>query len=259
MNTPFRLLVLLLFVSLAYPVPSDAGEVDNSTFQQANALYSRNDFKKAAAIYEKLIKQDGYSVSLLYNLANSYAQAKETGKAVLNYERARRLDPSDPDILANLQLIRSTHGLFTPTESRMNHLFHLLSLNQWAGLGGAALVVLTAAMLLSFWITFSTWVQSLVIVCSAATILISLTGVLELRGEWDQAVILHESPLLISPFAGAATAGTIQAGRMVTFGQHHGHYLFVHDETDRKGWVEQTVVVPVIPQNTTTNQHGWTR
>ncbi len=44
----------------------------------------------------------GYSAAALYNLANAYARAGKPGLAVLNYERAKLLDPQDPDIDANL-------------------------------------------------------------------------------------------------------------------------------------------------------------
>ena len=46
--------------------------------------------------------QAGYSAATLYNYANAFARAGKPGFAVLNYERARLLDPSDPDIDANL-------------------------------------------------------------------------------------------------------------------------------------------------------------
>ena len=53
----------------------------------------------------------GYSASRLFDLANAYARDGRPGMAVLNYERARLLAPSDPDIHANLSLVRTTSGL----------------------------------------------------------------------------------------------------------------------------------------------------
>src|ERR1700691_3402522 len=60
--------------------------------------------------------QSGYSAPALYNLANSFARAGKPGLAVLNYERARLLDPKDPDIEANLRHVREASGL--PPDSR---------------------------------------------------------------------------------------------------------------------------------------------
>jgi len=53
----------------------------------------------------------GYSAAELYNAANAYARAGNTGLAVLNYERAQLLAPRDPDIAANLRLVRMTAHL----------------------------------------------------------------------------------------------------------------------------------------------------
>src|ERR1700682_4007582 len=58
----------------------------------------------------------GYSAPALYNLANAYARAGKPGLAVLNYERARLLEPNDSDIDANLRRVREMAGL--PAEAR---------------------------------------------------------------------------------------------------------------------------------------------
>ena len=58
----------------------------------------------------------GYSAPALYNLANAYARAGKPGLAVLNYERARLLEPNDSDIDANLRRVREMSGL--PPEAR---------------------------------------------------------------------------------------------------------------------------------------------
>src|ERR1700704_5748320 len=55
--------------------------------------------------------RSGYSAPELYNLANSYARAGKPGLAVLNYERARLLEPEDADIEANLRRVREMSGL----------------------------------------------------------------------------------------------------------------------------------------------------
>src|SRR5271170_1776891 len=58
----------------------------------------------------------GYSAAALYNLGNAYARAGKPGMAVLNYERASLLAPNDPDVEANLRLVRESSHL--PSESR---------------------------------------------------------------------------------------------------------------------------------------------
>lgn len=76
-------------------------------FQAANEAYRAGNFEEAATQYEAILK-DGYrSEALYYNLANSYFRQGQQGRAVLNYERALMLDPTDVDTQHNLRVVRS--------------------------------------------------------------------------------------------------------------------------------------------------------
>jgi tetratricopeptide (TPR) repeat protein len=75
-----------------------------STFDSANAAYSKADYKKAIALYEEILAYDKESSSLYFNLGNAYMKSNEIGKAILNYERAKKLTPQDEDINNNLTL-----------------------------------------------------------------------------------------------------------------------------------------------------------
>ena len=71
---------------------------------QANQSYSREDYKKAAELYEKALQDEGISSDLYYNLGNAYYKDKQYAKAILNYERALLLHPGDNDIKYNLTM-----------------------------------------------------------------------------------------------------------------------------------------------------------
>ncbi len=73
---------------------------------QANDAYRAGDYNKAYEAYEKLA-QEIKSAELYYNLGNSAFKMKKLGLAILNYERARKLDPRNPDILENLRYAKS--------------------------------------------------------------------------------------------------------------------------------------------------------
>ncbi|HOV92812.1 MAG TPA: tetratricopeptide repeat protein [Candidatus Kapabacteria bacterium] len=73
-------------------------------FKEANQYYAQKEYVKAIEKYEHLIKQGNVSANIYYNLANAYYRNNNIGKAILNYKRAKKLDPSDYDINFNLQL-----------------------------------------------------------------------------------------------------------------------------------------------------------
>ena len=77
------------------------------SMEQADSVYRKKNYKAAAELYEKIIKEKGVSVTAYYNLGNAYFRQKEYAKAILNYERALRLAPSDEDVRFNLAVARS--------------------------------------------------------------------------------------------------------------------------------------------------------
>ena len=76
-------------------------------FTNANQLYFKTSFKEAIALYEKILETGYESAQLYYNLGNSYFKIGSLGKAILNYERAKRLDPGDGDLRSNLDFAYS--------------------------------------------------------------------------------------------------------------------------------------------------------
>lgn len=72
---------------------------------------ARASFTEAAAAYRELAEVRGIrNARLLANLGNAYLLAGDTGRAVLSYRRAERLDPSDSTVRAGLELVRSRVG-----------------------------------------------------------------------------------------------------------------------------------------------------
>ncbi len=76
-------------------------------FVKANKLYEAGQYNEAIASYDAIIDKGYTSVSLYYNLGNAYFRTDNIGEAILNYERALRLDPSDKEIKENLALANS--------------------------------------------------------------------------------------------------------------------------------------------------------
>jgi pentatricopeptide repeat protein len=69
---------------------------------QAGEHYRNGEFEKAIEIYEEL-RNEGYEgTSLYFNLANSYYRIGRLGYAIINYERALDISPTDEDVKHNL-------------------------------------------------------------------------------------------------------------------------------------------------------------
>lgn len=128
------IITLLLFVVNVF-AQLEVASADKLLIQ-ANEKYKAGQFSDAAKLYEEVTKS-GVSAKLYYNLGNSYYKANEIGKAVLNYERALRLDPTYADAKYNLEIaeskivdnINSSSTFFL--RNWLNNLIASLSSNQW--------------------------------------------------------------------------------------------------------------------------------
>jgi len=95
----------LAAVALVSVARADA-ESPKTLFFRGNALYGDGEFAEAARAYEAVRAAGVESAPVYYNLATAYARAGDEGRALLNYERTRRLAPGDPDLRANMSFVR---------------------------------------------------------------------------------------------------------------------------------------------------------
>lgn len=130
--------------------------------KEAETAYTQEDYNKAIELYEEVLKNNGVSAEIYYNLGNAYYKANQIAPAILNYERALLLDPGDGDIRFNLQMAREkTVDKIEPIgEFFLVKWFHSLqnmgSADSWAMLGIVSFLLLIFCLLLFF---FSRWIR----------------------------------------------------------------------------------------------------
>jgi tetratricopeptide (TPR) repeat protein len=90
--------LLVLFACGAF------GQSPEQLYEQANSLYQQGKVAEARDLYESIVQNGHVSGDIYYNLGNAHYKTGNIAKAILSYERARRLMPSDEDLRHNLQL-----------------------------------------------------------------------------------------------------------------------------------------------------------
>ncbi len=140
-NSKKNLSVLLFFLIIAMPTFA-------ITKQNADAEYKKGNYQQAIKDYRDLLKS-GASAELYYNLGNAYYRTDNITYAILNYERALSLSPSNSDIQFNLQLAQSkTIDKITPEPQMFlvqwyKSVVNSMSIDSWA-------VVSLLCLMLSF-------------------------------------------------------------------------------------------------------------
>lgn len=75
--------------------------------QRGDSAYAADNFVLAEQLYTEAMKAEGTSSVLFYNLGNAYYRQGNLGKAIVNYERALKLDPTNDDARTNLEFVKT--------------------------------------------------------------------------------------------------------------------------------------------------------
>jgi len=94
--------LFILFISFLFVTDLSFAANANEMMQNANKFYRSGDYENAIERYKELTEQGYEGVSLFFNLGNSYYRIGKIGYAILNYERALKISPSDEDVQHNL-------------------------------------------------------------------------------------------------------------------------------------------------------------
>jgi len=73
-------------------------------FEEASELYQNQEYTKAINLYDSLLNSGTESFELYYNMGNAYYQKEDYASAILNYMKAKKIDPNDEDLEYNLAL-----------------------------------------------------------------------------------------------------------------------------------------------------------
>jgi tetratricopeptide (TPR) repeat protein len=95
-----KYIILLLILSAGLSRGADL----KSLMDQANKAYADQNFTKAEELYEQLLGTGQESAQLYFNLGNTCFKKGENLRAILFFERAKRLAPQNPEIDFNLKI-----------------------------------------------------------------------------------------------------------------------------------------------------------
>ena len=223
----------------------------NQTKHDADVLYKKGHYAAAVQAYEFLL-QKGASANLYYNLGNSYYKQDSITKAVIAYERALRLSPSDEDIKFNLQLAQSkTIDNIAPASEMFfvtwyKSLVNLLSIDGWAWISILSLLIIICGMGVFLWVKKLNFRKTL----TKLLVVPIFTFIFSLFFAFQQKIIVssHNFAIVTSPSVVVKTAPDAAASK--AFIIHEGTKVEILDksmdqwwevtlEDGRRGWIEK--------------------
>jgi pentatricopeptide repeat protein len=245
----FRLLIFVLLFTA-----SSLGKDLNQSMQQAGEYYRSGEFDKAIKIYEEIRNEGFQGTSLFFNLANSYYRIGKLGQAILNYERALKLSPTDEDVKHNLAFANlstvdriqplPTFFLFEWWES----ILASLAVNGWTYLAYFFFIFLTALVVVYFFAK-TIFQQKLILfsglgMLTMFLIVISLL-IVKLNKEENviEGVVIELSlTVKTSPDMKSTDAFVIHEGLKVNLEDKLDNWIKIRLADGKVGWIENNAV-----------------
>ena len=199
----------------------------------------------------QLLSEKGPSADVYYNLGNAYYRIDSLSAAILSWERALRMQPSDDDARFNLQLASSkTVDKIAPEREMFfvtwyRSLVQAFSVDVWAVI---ALVSLAVALVLAlvWFFAFSERLRRVSFTISAILIVLFLLSNLfawqqqRALQRHDEAIVMVQSlPVKNTPASSGSDEFTLHAGTKVTITDdtmNDWKQIILPD--GREGWVE---------------------
>ena len=192
--------IFVIFLALVSVLTQAASPAETKTL--ADTAYVQGDYEKAVKLYSELAEQSP-DIEVFYNLGCAYYRIDDIAHSVLWFERALKFDPSNKDVLFNLELARTKtidkiipqHEfiLFTYFRSMTNW----FSLRTWTIIGLLSFIIMLVSLLL-FWASGSMFVRKCAFSSAVLLLLISvLSNVCALQQKNYKQV--HTSGIIISP------------------------------------------------------------
>lgn len=141
------LIYIVLGLSIAqYAIANPLGE--------GVEAYKEADYPRAIELFTQALDEGEPTAEAYYNLASAYYKSGELASAILNYERAYRIDPSDADTRFNIGLVNSqlpdkmeaTPAFFL--SSWLRSMSHWFTLSVWRWLSALFIVLLLIGLFL---------------------------------------------------------------------------------------------------------------
>ena len=225
------------------------GQTDaKAQFEAANTAYAAGDYEAAIAAYESILAEHMHFDSE-YNLGNAHYKLEQWGPAILHYERAALLSPSNADVKTNLTLANAQ------IKDRIESLPSNGILDIWERITAPGRYPLWARIMIAAWtlgfgaLAWRMWVVSfenrrLLGSCAAALIAVGLTAMvlarsasLRIESSRSAVVMALESAVRNEPGSNGMTLFMLHEGTKVTVVERNANHWKIQLANGNTGWI----------------------
>lgn len=229
--------------STAAPAPGG-----HQQFVEAGRAYDQGRMKDAARLYEEVIRSGRPPMEAFFNLGNAYYREGRTGLAVLNYRKAWRLAPRDPDIGANLLSAFRAAGAAEADLSGAEVVFTRVSEQEWAIIATSAWWLTGLLLCLGILVRGYRWLLLRVAAATTVVAVVGFSGIWVWRGferRPELVVLGGVQSALHEPLPSAPPRFPLVEGSLVRARRVRGEWAEV-SSGQLTGWIRRATCAPVL-------------
>lgn len=248
----YYLLIALLFVGFNPGFAS--AQTTDSLWTQANRFYTQKDYKSAQKYFRELEQSGLKDAGLFYNMGNVSYRLGETAEAVLYYEKALFLEPSNRQIKDNLSLAQARVQLPMPPVQPVffmawwHDFIRLIAPSFWAWL-------MLACFLAGLWFVYKNltsaqrtkfagrWLSLLIAGFGLSAIFFFFSY--QARTYTNKAVVMEDNTPFFNHQHDAAANGQLPEGAVVNIRNEQSGFYEVTLPNGSKAWLRVSAVARV--------------
>jgi len=244
---------ILLSVAVLFMVGASFAQISQeealSKFVSAGMAYKNEQYEEAAQKYNQIIEGGLESGAVYYNLGNSYYREGDIGRAILNYERAKRLIPRDSDLKFNERYVSSRvprHENFKEENffrGMIQSFVDFYTVDEMVMIIAGLVVIIGIVSLASL---YGHWSQSLtrwvMILLAVATLLYSAGLMDKVQTSRDLAVVLERSDATFEPREDSTVHFKLSEGTKARILRTEGGWTKIERLDGKTGWIPSNVL-----------------
>jgi tetratricopeptide (TPR) repeat protein len=245
---PMKKFLIILIISLPFTL---SGNDNMLLMEEAAKSYNAENFSQAAELYLKVIDNGYESSGLYYNLGNTYFKMGDMPSALLYFEKARKLNPADEDIIFNIQIANSRIvDKIDPVPDLFwvrwwNGLLYSFTADQW---GWITLVTFTLIFVLLLFFLLSTaiwlkkvtfWSGIVMIALFIASFFLANEKYKTFRNDHEAIIFTPTLTVKSSPSDSGIDLFVIHEGTKVKLTDQVGEWFRIEIANGSVGWVQK--------------------
>lgn len=228
MKIPYLICLLSLVASLS---------LHASSLATANQAFLDKNYQEAVLGYESALAEQPSAVGH-FNAGQAYRELAEAGFAAFHYSQALKIGGTrDTAALTELMNLYQDIGFKAPHSSTFYRVVYFITPQQWLLLATACGWIAGASFM---WFGFARKrkLPGTIIVLSLLLLAPAIASLLYFHKQADQAIVLKESSVTVSPTTKAESLLQLPAASWITIHQEtEDHYEISIGGQEQKGWI----------------------